>query len=259
MSHYPQLLQSRFTMVPANRKCHFLSFMHTVQAPWWVLCKPTKTVNQLHSTWSLCSKPSSTLKLLYSGQRVPRVVGCGCIKTSHQATHTHWIYYGPLPCLPCPMCAFFVLFIRNSCTPPLAHICLVLHHYAERRGSTDFWAKPTLLDIQICLHCYGNSSQAANFTLHNTHRHVHKNTDSTQKTNKKEQINLLQPVVCAFMCSTPFDSKPQEHETLCVPQEARKNETHSDLPPQEYMGAKTVQFYTSIRRNSDRPRQKTAL
>lgn len=60
------------------------------------------------------------------------------------------------------------------------------------------------------------------YTPHNAHRHIHKNTDSTQKTRKKEQINLLQPAVCAFMYSTPFDSNPQEHETVCVPQEARK-------------------------------------
>lgn len=69
----------------------------------------------------------------------------------------------------------------------------------------------------------------------------------------------MQPAVYAIMCSTPFDSNPQEHETLCVPLEAGKNETHSHLPPQEYMGAKTVQFYTSITSNSDRLRQKAAL
>lgn len=101
--------------------------------------------------------------------------------------------------------------------------------------------------------------QQALRSLQHTQTHEREKIHTRQKTSKKEKINLSQPAVFAFMCSTQFDSNPQEHETLCVPREARKNETHSDLPPQEYMGAKTVQFYTSIRCNSKRPRQKTAL
>jgi len=80
------------------------------------------------------------------------------------------------------------------------------------------------------------------------------------KKKKKEQINLLKLGVSAFMCSTPFDSSLQKHETFGVSLEGKtKNETQSDLPPQEYMGAKTVQFYTSVKSNSNRLRWKTAL
>lgn len=69
-----------------------------------------KAVNHRHGTWSLYSKPSSTLKLLYWGQRVPRVVGCSCTQPPCQAatTNTQWIYHGPLPCLPaCFLCFSF--------------------------------------------------------------------------------------------------------------------------------------------------------
>lgn len=48
---------------------------------------------------------------------------------------------------------------------------------------------------------------------------------------KKEQINLSQPAVSAFLCRAPFDSSLQEYETFCVPLEARKNEALADLLP----------------------------
>lgn len=97
-------------------------------------------------------------------------------------------------------------------------------HRAKRHA---IWAKPTFLDAQICLHYCGNSSQTANMPLLTTHTHTrtHKSTDSTENRQKKEQINLSQPAVCAFMCSTLFDCNPQKHETVCEPQEARKKKS----------------------------------
>lgn len=135
--------------------------------------------------------------------------------------HPQWMHLGPLPCLPTFMCSFVVLFIRNSCTPPLTDMCPVFSslHRAERHT---IWAKPTFLDAQICLHCCGNSSQTANLPLLTTHIDIYTKAQIAQKTSKKEQINLLQPAVCAFMCSTSFDCNPQKHETVCEPREARK-------------------------------------
>lgn len=115
----------------------------------------------------------------------------------HTCIHRGYIM-AHFPCLPPPMCAFlcFVsVLIRNRGISPLADLCLVLHHYTERRGSTNFWAKPTLLDVHICLHRCGNSSQAASFTLATTHIGK-KNTDGTQNKQKGADQSTATCSVC---------------------------------------------------------------
>lgn len=231
--------------------------------------KPTKAVDQFHGARSLNFSLGEAVERSGSpGEKAVVVPRPRCqlgTANTHKQKHTVDISRPTsfLAFLPASVCASAVLFPRTSCSPPLADMCVVLHHYTERRGERESLSKtnaPRRPNLSPPLWQFITVSQL--YTPHNTHRHIHKNTNGTQKTSlkkKKEQINLLQPAVRAFMCSTPFDSNPQEHETLCVPREARKNETHSDLPPQEYMGAKTVQFYTSIRSSGDRPRQKTAL
>lgn len=160
-----------------------------------------------------------------------------------------------------PLPASFYVFICCAFHSQQLHFSSSWHvpsssslHRAERHA---IWAKPTFLNAQICCQFITDSKRA---TSHYTHRHIDKNTDSTKKS-KREQINLLQPAVCAFMCSTSFYCNSQKHETVCEPQEERgkKRNTPSDLLPQEYMGAKTIQFYTTIWSNTDKPRQKTAL
>lgn len=164
------------------------------------------------------------LKLLYWGRRVSGVVGCGCGQTSHQdpTTNTHIrICHGPLPCLPASMGA---LAFHSQQLHSSSGWCVrsVLHHYTEQRQK-EFLRKtnaPRRPNLSLLLWQFMTGGKL--YTPNNTHRQIHKNTDSTQNTRKKEKINLSQAAVCAFMCSTPFDSNPQEHETLCVPQEARK-------------------------------------
>lgn len=110
------------------------------------------------------------------------------------------MYNGPLPCLYAPMCAFVVLFIYNSCTP-LADMCLVLHHYAERRGSYSFWAKPTPLDVQICLQCCSNSSQTASFALATTHTDAREREKYTQdRKQAKRSRSIYRNLQCSPSC-----------------------------------------------------------
>lgn len=131
MSYYPQLLQSRFTIEPTNRSFHLLFLCAYHATPQWVPCKPTKIINQHHSTWFLC-KPSSKVLVLKEEGGGPRVVGCGCTETpkptlscnyKHTHTQTHRIYHGPLPCLPlsyvCVFCVFHLqqLHSSGSCVP----------------------------------------------------------------------------------------------------------------------------------------------
>lgn len=188
MNYYPQLLQSCFTIASAYQLFDLLFLCAYYAPPWWVFLQTYKDCQS--------APQSSKAPVLQEESCGPRMVGCGCTeipkstpsynyKHAHRQTHTGYIMAHFLVCL-CPMCEFFGLFICNSCTP-LAHMCLVLHHYTERRGSTDFWAKTMLLDVQICLHCCGNSSQAASFTLYNTHRQKHKNTDTENKQKGADQ------------------------------------------------------------------------
>ena len=50
-----------------NWNFHLCSCIQYHAAPCWAFCKPTKTVNQLHSTWSLYSKPTEAPLLRAEG------------------------------------------------------------------------------------------------------------------------------------------------------------------------------------------------
>lgn len=192
---------------------------------------------------------------------MPVVVGCGCTKALHQAPTTNtYCRYTMAHFLVCVLLRVRLLCFSFTAVALLWLIraqFFIITQSGEAATVSEQNQRPSTSKFVSGAVAIHHRLQA--LRSQHTQTHTHAKIHSRRKTTKKEQINLLQPAVCAFMCSTPFDSNPQEHETLCVPQEARKNETHSDLPPQEYMGAKTVQFYTSIRCNSKRPRQNTAL
>lgn len=150
-----------------------------------------------------------------------------------------------------------VLFsICNSCILPL---CPVLHHYTEQKGNTNFWAKSTLLGVQICFHCRGNSSQAASFTLPTTHIDKYTKIQTAQrKCEKGADQSTATCSACLHVQYSVWLRPTITWKTLCA-SGGKEKETYSDLLPQEYTDAETVQFYTSIKSNWFRPRQKTAL
>lgn len=160
----------------------------------------------------------------YWGQRFPGGVGCGCTQTSHQAgtTNAHictqWIYHGPLPCLPASMCAFVVFFIRNSCTPPLADMCAVLHHYTEQERQHEFLSKtnaPRRPNLSPLLWQFITVSKL--YTPHNTHRHIHKNTDRTEKTSKKgADQSIATCSVCLHVQYSVWLQPTRTWNTLCA-------------------------------------------
>lgn len=135
-------------------------------------------------------------------------------------------------------CAQFFIIIQSR---ELGNLCRT---NVPRRPNLSLLLRRFITDSKLATSCY-------------THRLIHKSTDSIEN-KQKEQINLLKPAVCAFMCSTSLTATHKNIKQF-VSLWRRGKETHSDLLPHEYMGAKTVQFYTSIWSNSDRPRQKTAL
>lgn len=155
-------------------------FLHRVPCSTMVGFLRTCSCQSAHGTWFLYSKPSFTPKLLYWGQRVPRVVGCACAQPPYQAAttnthmHTHWVYHVPLPCLPASMCAFVVLFICNSCTPPPGWYVPSSSSLCKAERQDEYLSKnPTFLNVQICLHGCGNSSQGASVTLPSTHTDIY--------------------------------------------------------------------------------------
>lgn len=132
------------------------------------------------------------------------MVGCGCDQTSHQApttnTHIQYGWYVMAHFLACLLLWVHLLFIRNSYIPPLADMRPVLHHYTEQRGRKNFWAKPTLLDVQICLHFCGNSSQAASFTLPTTHIDKYTKIQIAHRIHAKRSRSIYCNLQCVPSC-----------------------------------------------------------
>lgn len=125
----------------------------------------------------------------------------------HKHTHIYiYLYLMARFLLSTLLCAFVVLFICKTCTPPFADMCLVLHHYTEWRGSYNFWANQTLLDVQICLQCCCNSSQAVSLTLAAIHTQIacteSKKTTTTKKS-KSIYCNLQWAPSCVELRLTP--------------------------------------------------------
>lgn len=159
-----------------------------------------------------------------------------------------------------PMCAFVVLshlqklhsssswYVPSSSSLRGAERQLKRRSKNQRSSTSKFVSTPVAIHHRLrALH----SPQ---------HTQTHTETRKAHGKPAERSRSIYRDLKCVPSCVVLRLTPTHRNMKRCVPREARrKNETHSDLLPQEYTGAKTVQFYTSISSKSDGLRQKTAL